>query len=478
MVEEQTPNVIENTAEAQEQQEPISNLKKLDIQKAYELWRKLSNYGSARWNTWHAECLTNRAFYYGQQYTDAEIETITERGQYNIVINKIRKSIRGLAGLVSAALPKYRLVPVSDGDEYTAVLGNKLLDWSWQHSGGIQTFRTVIKNALVDNIAYFYVFLSTKGIVKFIPLTFDDVMVDPASKMPMFEDAEMVIIRKYVPTTYIKQVYGIEPTYELPQPVYVTGQTAVDQDIETTQEVWDFMSKVFSTDKTYCMMYTCFSKEYEYNPNTLEQVAKIKKTVVLGYQHVYETYLSPKITEYPIIPVYVEKGENPYTKGEVSFLTELQRFINKSFGVSLLNAQISSNPKVFMRETDIPGADISAFEQHYARPGSINILTAGAEAPIIVQGQPLNTAFFTMYQEAKMEMEYNTIPNQLMGVTDSSKQAYGQANDLLGMKETALDAFKDFTSNVDMSCTQLGKCRINICYPIIISLLPNVSHMG
>jgi len=55
--------------------------------------------------------------------------------------------------------------------------------------------------------------------------------------------------------------------------------------------------------------------------------------------------LPKNITEYPIIPIYSEDTENPYKRGEVHFIKDLQKFINKSYGVVLHNAQLMGNPK-------------------------------------------------------------------------------------------------------------------------------------
>ena len=69
-------------------------LEKYDIQKAAKMWSKISDYQSVHYHAWHEECKNNREFYEGMQYTNEEREILQERGQYDLVVNKIRKAIK------------------------------------------------------------------------------------------------------------------------------------------------------------------------------------------------------------------------------------------------------------------------------------------------------------------------------------------------------------------------------------------------
>ena len=59
-------------------------------EKAAELWRKITSYETGYYPSWIQDCATNSLFYHGEQWTDVERELLKERGQYEIVINKIR----------------------------------------------------------------------------------------------------------------------------------------------------------------------------------------------------------------------------------------------------------------------------------------------------------------------------------------------------------------------------------------------------
>ena len=435
----------------------MGQLIQLSPEESGKLWYKLSTYENNMYAAWRAECLDNRAFYFGHQATSEEIKQIQERGQHYIVINKIRKAIRGMSGMLASNVPKYKLVAMGDDDNLKAALGNKLLDWGWHNSGGVTTFRRTIKDAQIDNIKYHHVIYSKDKKVKSVLLSFDDVLVDPSSKHPMFEDAEMICIRRYVPIEYVKSVYGVaDVVYEVPGSYYeyASNETGAAEAANA------FIQKVYSYDKMYVNLYECYRKEFYRTEDTGEVRSKIIKDTVIGFRHSFREELPSPISEYPIIPVYVEDTENPYKRGEIHFLKDLQRFINKSYGVVLLNAQLMSNPKVFLRETDIPSADIEEFQDNYANPGSISVLTGNAEAPIIVQGQPLNSAFFTLYQDAKLEMEAATVSSMQLGTVMPSGMNTSQ---LLDQREMILDSLKDFTSVIDLACSQLGKVMLQYC---------------
>ncbi|MFA7030417.1 MAG: hypothetical protein WC179_09090, partial [Candidatus Cloacimonadaceae bacterium] len=347
-------------------------------------------------------------------------------------------------GLVSSSIPKYKLVPVGKEDDRKAELGNKLLDWVWDNSNGIYTYRNAIKAALVDNMSYLHVICPRDKRIRFVKLGFDEVVIDPNSKHPLFDDAEMIMIKRYVPVEYVRKVFGITDIIsEVPNEFYT-----IYPELMTTQA--NFLGKVFDSGRRYVNLYECYRKEPD--PNSFDFSGRIVKETVIGYMHAFREDFPESITEYPIIPLYVEGYDNPYKRGEVFFLKTIQKFINKTYGVTLLNAQLMSNPKIFIRDRDIPKGDVDEFQANYAAPGSVNILTGDAEPPMVVGGQPLNNAFFSLYLDAKQEFEWLTLPDQILGFGKQKEQT----SDLLDMKESAIESMKDFLSVVDMACSRLG----------------------
>lgn len=434
---------------------PNPNLVKLKDEESIKLWRKLANYENLMYRQWLTESLENRAFYFGHQSSHEDIEINKERGQYHIVINKIRKAMKTISGMLSAKVPKYVLESFSSPDDLKAALGNRLLDWVWSNSGGVTTFRRAIKDALVDNIKYLHPVYS-RGKVKFVLLSCDEVIVDPNSRDPMFADAEMICIKRWVSVEYVKAAYGVDAiSTEIPANYFTSLSTASPEERKVGEE---FIQRVFSDDTNWVNIYECYKKTYERDGEGNVRTRIVKETVI-GYKDMFRETLPENITEYPIIPIYSEDTENPYKRGEVHFIKDLQKFINKSYGVVLHNAQLMGNPKIFLRETDLPGLDAQEFEDTYARPGSINVLTGNAEAPIIVSGQPISSAFFELYQDAKMELEAATVSQdlQMLSTSESSPSL------LLDQREVVLDSLKDLLSIIDLACSQAGKVALQYC---------------
>lgn len=408
---------------------------KYSPQEAAKKWTKISTYDNNMLAAWQKECMSNRMFYEGEQYSPEEKEILAARGQYDIVINKIRKAIKGMVGLVSSSIPKYKLVAIGDHDDKKAALGNKILDWCWENSGGLYTYASAVKSSLIDNMSYLHVILSKNNRVKFVKLGFDEVLVDPQSRHPLFDDAEMIIIRKYVPISYVKQVYGIDDLVsEIPNSFYAEP---------VANRGDNFLHKVFDSTRQYVNLYECYSKTID----------GIMKETLIGYQHAFKEMLPQHITEYPIIPIYVEGYDNPYKRGEVHFLKTIQKFINKTYGVTILNAQLMSNPKMIFRSIDIPRGNIDEFLENLNTPGSATILEGEAQPPFIINGQPLNNAFFSLYADAKQEFEWLTIPNQILGYGDIQREG---KSDLLDIKEGAIESLKEFIMVMELACSRLG----------------------
>ncbi len=422
------------------------NLKKMSPEETIKLWLRISSYEGPAWTSWQKNCSENREFYYGKQWTDDEIETLEDRGQFVLAINKLRKKINTIVGLLTANQPVMKAVPVGKNDNIAAELAKRLLDYFWHGSGGLNQFRQAVKQGIVDNIAYMFVKKNNRGDIVYEVLDFDDVVVDPASKDRFFRDANQVFIKRYVSVEYVKKVYDVtDIVYEVPTlPVTLNS----GQDIST------FVGKLYSDDKNYVKVYEGYKLVPERQPDGSMR-NRVQKTLVLGIQHVLIEMLPPEITELPVVPVFAEDTRNPHKLGEVQFIKGIQKFINKAYGIVILNAQLMSNPKIFLRQGDIPDMDVSKFEANYAKPGSINIVSNHAEQPIVIQGQPLNTAFFSLYQDANYQLDSATVPNEMSGYQDNSRQT--ATPHYLEMREAVLDSFKDLAGNVEDALSQCGK---------------------
>ncbi len=415
-------------------------------------------YSSAEWTTWKSQCNDNRAFYYGNQLSSSDSEAIAARGQYELVINKIRKAIRGIVGILASSLPKYKVISaIGDDafDNYVTTLSGRILDWAWQNSGGVHLFQRATKRAAVDNISYLHVLFTQTKKIKYELLSYDDVIVDPASKHPTFDDAEQIVITKKIAVEKAKAIYKVGDDIS-------TDFAPITQEASSDKvgDLMTFLGKVYDTSRRYVTIYECYRKVYIAGVGDGPATTRIIKETMVGYRDMYREILPEAIKDYPILPIYSEDTENPYKQGEVVFLKDLQQFINKCFGVVILNAQTLSNPKIVVKETDIPNNDITSFTNNYSNPGSVSVLSQNAMPPVIIPGQPLNNAFFQLYMEASAQLEQATIPREMMGFNDSKLAQRQSISVLLEMRESVIDSYKDFMSNIELTMAQLGRVTL------------------
>lgn len=431
-------------------------LVKIDTAQQQELADRIFYYEGSDYILHQKNCEANRDYYFNKQWTKAEQDANTAKGQYTLTLNKIRKAINSMTGMFSANKPRYSVMPSGNEDESMAAIANKLLDYIWHKSDGLNTVRNVCMAGLRDNVGYFIVSTDINGDVKFDYADYTEVVVDPRSKDPLFKDSEWIYYKKWVPVSTIKELYGIDVSTSS-RPVSWSNRYSSDKTdfIKIGQLIDDFK------------MHACI---YEGQKITwVKQVdgtfrKQVRKQTILGYDYVYNQIMPASITDRSIIPFYTEYTGNPYVKGETFFLMEYQDFINKAFGVTLLNAQLHGNPKVFMWDKTLK-SDQKEAEQHYANPGSITILNSEAGQgtnlenlkPIVVQGQPLPTSWFQLLQMIMGEMEINSLPNDVMGYKDSTSP---QQQQLFERREAIMDSLKLALGHFDNALTQLGKVNL------------------
>jgi uncharacterized protein YrzB (UPF0473 family) len=73
---------------------------------------------------------------------------------------------------------------------------------------------------------------------------------------------------------------------------------------------------------------------------------------------------------------------------------------------------------------------------------------------MVVSGQPLNNAFFSLYMDAKQEFEWLTLPNEILGYGTNKDER--NSSHLLDTKDSAMESLKEFLSVVELACSRLG----------------------
>lgn len=420
---------------------------RLSSNEAYLRYSQINIMATKEYANWIKDCHSNNTFAQGgeSQWTPEELEALKERGNYTIVMDMTRKAISSIVGMITANKPDLRAIPHGSNDQANAKIRTMQLKQTWKDSDGLLRVREIATDAYTSNIAYAFV-TPFRNRITFRMLTFDEVIVEPSSRDPLFRDAESITIKKWLPIERVKAVYGVE---------------SVNTNYPTDWGVNDFnkgvvTTRLFDTSRRVMQIFEQY-KKMPVRQSDGEIKTRMVREVLIGYQYLYRDVLPESITEYPIIPLYSNISNNPLKYSELHFMKEPQRFINKMYNITVMNAQATGSPKVFVHSTDVPNEDIEVFSNNYAIPGSVNELNPGAEAPVIVQAQPLNNAFFTLYQDAT---QYLFRIYSSMGLDGAAIDSSGQ-NSSVGLyekREAVMDSLKTLSGIYEAFLKQLGLC--------------------
>lgn len=424
-----------------------SNLIKLSSHQAYLRYSEINALNTSHRINWIKDCENNDTFSEGgeNQWTEEELAALKKRGNYTVTMDMTRKAISGIVGMFTANKPDLRAVCSTEGYESAAKIRTMQLKQTFKDSDGLLRLREILTNAYRSNIAYAFV-SPFKNRVTFRMLTYKQVMVEQSSTDPLFRDAEFIVITKWTEVEKVKAMFGVESI-----------NTTYPTDVNGTEfHMTNPNMRLYNGINRYMQLFEIY-KKIPVRQEDGSIVTRISREILIGYQYLYKDILPPSITEYPIIPVYSSLSSNPLKHSEMHFMKEGQRFINKMYNITIMNAQATGSPKVFVRTTDIPNEDIETFSNNYAIPGSINELNPGAEAPVLVQAQPINNAFFTLYQDATQYLFRIYSSLGLDGnATDSS--ANNNAAGLYEKREAVMDSLKTMSGIYESFLKQLGKC--------------------
>ena len=166
----------------------------------------------------------------------------------------------------------------------------------------------------------------------------------------------------------------------------------------------------------------------------------------------YEYTLS--VSEYPIIPIPYMYTGTPYPMSAVTPLIGKQQEINKAHQIMLHNANLASNLRWMYEEGAVPEDE---WEKYSSSPGALLKYRQGFATPTPILPAPINSAFYTVVQEGKGDVEYiSGVPSAMMGFTNQQTETYRGllANDEFGTRR--LKAWMG--SIVEPALEHLGRC--------------------
>ena len=179
-----------------------------DVQETKELW---TQYNSSR-EPWAQKFQESIEFRAGAQWTKEQQETLEQRGQAAIVVNRIHPIVETAKALLTYNSPQFRATGREDSDRDTAKVFSDLFQYIWQISQGDLELKQAIDDYYVGGMGALMVYQDPdadmgKGEVKLKAVNPLDLYIDPNSKDKFCRDAAHIIYASYMTDEAATQMY-------------------------------------------------------------------------------------------------------------------------------------------------------------------------------------------------------------------------------------------------------------------------------
>jgi len=174
-----------------------------------------NTYSQSR-DTWARNAKEDKEFRLGRQWTEEQEETLINRGQSPVVINRIHPAVESAKAMLTANRPSFRVAPREDSDNKVAQVISALLSYMFDISDGRTAVRQSVDDYYVMGMGIMQVFQDPtkdmgKGEVIIKDLDPLDVYIDPNSRSRYFDDAENIIVSRMFTKPQAKKMY---PMYD------------------------------------------------------------------------------------------------------------------------------------------------------------------------------------------------------------------------------------------------------------------------
>jgi hypothetical protein len=427
-----------------------------ELQKATLSWNVMkANDGPGR-QDFISRFENDTAFYFHQQYTAKEKNRKRELKQLEIPIDRVRPIIRRIVAKIVKNRPMVAALAedFSNAEQLTRMV-NAQTQYTMRICKGLSHIRRALMNTIRGGLGYLHVYIDyasaggTKE-VKFKYQTPKKVFVDFKAQDPLFDDARQVQVLEKVmisdaiklfeddPTTQAKIIASQNTSYQNEEIVDDSndqGGVLVGSAIEKNIDEFDNLEHEVAKISGWIELLTTYRKKLRpvfsytakadngesYRTVISKEDAKDLKKQGMSVDVTYAPYIHEEIStetyilreqdlywidEYPITPMVWEDTENPYPVSETFFIRGHQKLQNKYYEVVVHNAQAISFPTVFYEADAFRDKDAAL--KAMATPAGGVELEEGAlrNGKVDVKyAQPLNQAFFTLYEQLKHEQE-------------------------------------------------------------------------
>jgi len=178
------------------------------VDDVHEIWKTYS----LKRDVWATHAQEDREFRFGKQWTAEQRQTLEERGQAAIVVNRIHPAVEAAKAMLTSNKPGFRVSPREDSDNKVAQTLNGLLEYIWQISDGDQILRNIVDDYYVTGMGCMLVYEDPeadmgKGEVMLKDIDPLNVYVDPNSRERSCSDAENIIVSRLFTKDQAKSLY-------------------------------------------------------------------------------------------------------------------------------------------------------------------------------------------------------------------------------------------------------------------------------
>ena len=424
-------------------------------EKYYDDWWKIKNYHHRI--DFIENAIRETDFYFGEQYTKEQKETLESMGQAAIVINEIRRAFRQIINNLTARRPSGKLYATQGTSADVINAAMDLLSYIWYISDGTNENERAIKDMLIRRMGVLFVYedpMSSygQGDIKFSAEDIQDVYIDYNARKPQFRDARKIILSKLMTVDQARRdpelgkIKGLESAatgWDMEE--YAMYGTSDRQDfkfgylrgisdedyirpIETYEKVK--INHLILRDLIYGRTIVLPEEKQDdeqivnlirngYAKGVVIPLDRIKRTLTIGHK-IFVSEEIMDISEYPFAFFYSEDSKNPYPKGELTHAKYEQEFINKFYSLAILNMQLMGMPKILAEMGQIP--EVEKWRTKFAAPGSVNEFNPSSTGnpPIVIPAQQFQSGFFGLSQDLQNQIQ-RTIGAYNLGAGDPSQ---------------------------------------------------------
>lgn len=469
-----------------------------DADKITELNKDFQRYKTAR-DKWARRALeyemvvNNDVDGTGTQFTSEELNTLKERYGIPLSVNISVAFIEQLQAFLTSPKPSVTCIPIGNSSKpYAYVHREYINSLLYFNDFSIKQEKTIFDMAVVGHgILYVTLsdfFVSNMFNVNIKNLDWRSVYFDPFSKEQDYQDSERIFVVLPMMKSKAKKIYGLsdeeldfacsnledyEGLYTSNQNLDITWTTP-----EMTTNVWiyEIYEKVIATlyilengKKTFDSPNSTVIDE---NGQLVKLVNGVKvtdemnATFVKRYLKVGNFIKDERILPIRLYPFSIYNHthvRNPYPYGLVHHFIDIQHTLNKCLALTIENAQVSANGGWIAPEGNI--TDKNKFQREMSTPGGVgefapdqNLPNGGA--PIPKMAQPLNNAWYTLFQQLIKLVEYITGIYELnMGNAENSPNTVGATQSI---QSFGTQRPKMYARRIDIANQRLGEILIQM----------------